>query len=86
MAEPNLYLYDATTAEQATTADSSGMDVYFPDDIDGWTDVLDCRHPPYTGQSIAENCTFAKRVNKKYILVDDSQIAHETPPVDEPPS
>lgn len=82
MSNESLYLYDAKTAEQAGAVEKSGLDVYFPPDVAGWTDVLDCREEPYTEQSIAENCAYAKRVNKKYILVHESQIAQETPPVD----
>ncbi len=83
MSEQELYLYKAKTAEQSGTAEKAGLDVYFPSDVAGWTDVLDCREEPYTEQSIAENCAYARRVHKKYILVEESQIAQETPPVDD---
>lgn len=83
MSDQTFYLYDADTAQEAGTAEKSGLDMYFPSDVAGWTDVLDCRDEPYTDQSIAENCTFAQRVHKNYILVDESQIAQETPAVDE---
>ena len=82
MSNTSLFLFDAKSAEESGSAEKSGLDVYFPPHIAGWTDVLDCREEPYTDQSIAENCAYAKRVNKKYILVDESQIAQETPPVD----
>lgn len=82
MADKELYLYDARTAEQAGSAESTGLDVFFPGHIGGWTDVLDCREEPYTEQSIVENCTYALRVHKKYILVGESQIAQETPPTE----
>ena len=83
MADDVLYLYRSSTGDEAGEAEKSGLDVYFPSGIDGWTDVLDCREEPYTEQSIAENCAYAQRVHKKYILVHESQIAQETPPVDE---
>lgn len=83
MADESLYLYDAHTAEQVATVERSGLDVYFPPEVAGWTDVLDCREEPYIEQSIAENCAYALRVHKKYILVADSQIAQETPPLEE---
>ena len=79
MSDESLYLYDARTADEVTTVERSGLDVFFPASIAGWTDVLDCREEPYTERSIAENCAFAQRVHKKYILVDQSQIAQESP-------
>lgn len=83
MSEQKLYLYDATTAEEAGTAEKAGLDVFFPSHVAGWTDVLDCREKPYTEQSVDENCAYAQRVHKKYILVDESQLARETPPLEE---
>ena len=83
MSDQTLYLYKAETAEEVATAEKSGLDVHFPPEIAGWTDVLDCREEPYTEQSIAENCAYAQQVHKKYILVEESQLAQETPPVDE---
>ncbi len=82
MSQESLFLYDARTAEQVAPIEQSGLDVYFPPQVAGWTDVLDCREEPYTERSIAENCTFAQRVHKKYILVHESQIAQETPPLE----
>ena len=83
MAESSLYLYDAKTAEEVGTVEQSGLDVFFPAHVGGWTDVLDCREEPYTDQTIAENCAYARRVHKNYILVHESQIAQETPPLEE---
>ena len=83
MANQSLYLYDAKTGEQMTTIERSGLDVFFPPEVAGWTDVLDCREEPYTEQSIADNCSYALRVHKKYILVAESQIAQETPQLEE---
>lgn len=83
MADSSLYLYDASTGEQLDTVERSGLDVFFPPQVAGWTDVLDCREAPYTEQSIADNCAYALRVHKKFILVEGSQIAQETPPLEE---
>lgn len=74
-----LYLFDTATVEQIAEVESAGLDVLFPDSI-GWTQVLDCRIPPYTDKSIEENCHIAEHVRKQFILVTDSQIQDETPP------
>jgi hypothetical protein len=78
----SLLLFDAATAEDAGPVSSVGLDVFFPEHVAGWTDVLDCREPPYTEKSIADNCAFARRVHKKFILVEASQVAHEHPSID----
>lgn len=83
MAQQSLYIYNARTAQQSGTAQSTGLDVFFPPSIAGWTDVLDCREEPYTERSIAENCAFALHVNKKFILVAESQIKQENPSLEE---
>ncbi len=83
MSQPKLHLFDAKSAQEKGTVSQSGLDVHFPADVAGWTDVLDCREEPYTEQSIAENCAYAVRVHKKYILVEPEQVAQETPPVDD---
>lgn len=76
----DLFLYTAISEhdpEGPTRLDErpqvDGLDVYFPDGVDGWTDVLDCRVEPYTEKSIRENSTFAHHVHKKYILVSAAQ-------------
>lgn len=79
MANHTLHLFDAHTTEDLGQVESTGLDVYFPPQVGGWADVLDCREKPYTEQSIAENCSFALHVHKKYILVEASQIAQENP-------
>lgn len=73
-----LLLIDTETHSQSAEATRVGQDVVFPDSVDGWTDVLDCRHPPYTDQSIDENCEIADHVRKPYILVDPSQLDEES--------
>jgi hypothetical protein len=79
MASHDLLLFDASDGTEAGPVTSAGLDVFFPDHVAGWTDVLDCREGSYTSKSIAENCAFARRVNKKYILVEAEQVAQETP-------
>ncbi len=68
-----LVLIDTETHREAGEATVTDQDVDFPEFIDGWTDVLDCRHEPYTDNSIDENCELAHHVRKPYILVDSSQ-------------
>lgn len=74
-----LYLYtaisehDSDTPEKFGEAEVEGLDVYFPDGVDGWTDVLDCRVEPYTEKTLLENSIFAYHVHKKFILVAASQ-------------
>lgn len=75
-----LFLYDAFSEEKLTQIEAQGLDVFFPDYIRGWSDVLDCRAEPYPSKSIHENCHFAQHVHKNYILVSASQIAKETLP------
>lgn len=84
MAQHSLHLFDCRTAKEFGQVESTGLDVYFPPEVAGWTDVLDCREAPYTERSIAENCTYALHVHKKYILVEEAQIAQENPPLDVP--
>lgn len=74
-----LYLYETSSVAQAFSVEQDGLDVLFPRGI-GWTDVLDCRIAPYTGQSIEANCDFAIHVRKRYILVTGEQVANSTPP------
>ncbi len=69
-----LFLIDTDTCKRAGEATLAGQDVAFPEFVDGWTDVMDCRHPPYTDHSIEHNCKLADHVRKPFILVADSQI------------
>ena len=79
MSDHSLHLFDARTNEEVGIVESTGLDVFFPPEVGGWSNVLDCREEPYTETSIAENCKYALRVHKKYILVEGSQIAQEKP-------
>ena len=73
MSDSTLYLVDSDTLSLHGEAHQDGQDVVFPDDINGWTDVMDCRGEPYDENSIAENCELAHHVRKFYILVTPSQ-------------
>jgi hypothetical protein len=79
MATPKLYLYDTEDCTRFSEAFGRGSEVNFPPTVHSWTDVLDCRHAPYTGKSLAENCEIAHHVRKKYILVEEAQISKENP-------
>lgn len=72
--QTTLYLYDTATSQRDSEATLVGSDVIFPAHVRGWSDVLDCRHTPYTEKSIEENCHFAEHVHKFYILVASSQL------------
>ena len=75
-----LYLYEAVNEKnpdepaQVAQVEIDGLDVYFPDHVDGWTDVLDCRVEPYTEKTLRENSIFAHHVHKQYILVSADQV------------
>ena len=74
-----LILFDTETHREAGRAHLEGNDVVFPDNILGWTDVMDCRHEPYTDHSIDENCELAHHVRKPYILVTPEQVESDSP-------
>ena len=65
-------LYNSETQERLNDVIVDGLDVIFPDFVHGWSDVLDCRIPPYTGLTVEENCNFAIGVRKYYILVENT--------------
>jgi hypothetical protein len=49
---------------------TNGIDVEsWPDAVNGWADVLDCRTSPYKDQSLEDLCAFAKGVRKSYLLM-----------------
>lgn len=74
-----FFLYDSETHDRVAEVDSEGLDLFFPEFVDGWTDVLDCRIAPYSSKSIEENCDFAEHVRKPYILVSPNQAEAEKP-------
>mgnify|MGYP006279624879 CR=1 FL=1 len=69
-----LIIIDTDTHREVGEAFADGQDVSFPPFVAGWTDVLDCRHPPYTDKTIDENCELAHHVRKPLILVEPSQL------------
>jgi len=74
-----LILIDSETEREAGRAELDGNDVIFPDEFHGWTDVMDCRHAPYTDQSLEENCHIASHVRKPYILITSDQFEVDEP-------
>jgi len=74
-----LFLFRASDHAQYAEVEGDRLDVFFPEDVQGWSDVLDCRVEPYTEQSIEENCHFAEHVHKKFILVTQAQIDADEP-------
>lgn len=77
--ENRLVIVDTEGQTSVGDARASGQDVEFPSFIDGWTDILDARHPPYTDQSLEELCSLAHHVRKPYLLVEPSQIEDDEP-------
>ena len=70
-----LFLYDVKTKERVAAVETHGLDVVFPPEIHGWSDVLDCRPAPYPSKTLEENCEFAYGVHKKVILVSAAQLS-----------
>lgn len=79
MADTTLYLYDSETIELFGEAYAREEGVDFPEGVDGWPDVMDCRTEPYTDKSVEENCDLAHHVRKPYILVTERQHDQHTP-------
>ncbi len=74
-----FFLYESESHRQVAEVESEGLDLFFPDFVDGWTDVLDCRITPYTSNTIEENCHIAEHVRKPYILVTRAQAVVADP-------
>jgi len=72
-----LLLFDSETCERVGEAEIVEQNLKTPGDIFGWKDVMDCRHPPYTDNSVEENCHLADHVRKPYILVAADQVEDE---------
>lgn len=79
MADTTFYLFKAEDLTQTASVKGHAGDVDFPASVNDWTEVMDCRHTPYTEQSLAENCEVALGVRKKYILVNEAQLSKEHP-------
>lgn len=77
-----LYLFETQRCTQVGEVEVDGLDVYFPPEVRGWAEVLDCRIPPYTDQTLEENCEYALGVRKFYILVSDAQLPATAPSAD----
>jgi hypothetical protein len=73
MSDETLYVYDTDTVSLHGRATATDSNVSFPEDVDGWPDVMDCRAEPYTDKSIDENCDLARHVRKPFILVTEDQ-------------
>lgn len=74
-----LFIYKVLAGAAPTEyapVEIDGLDVYFPEGVFGWSDVLDCRPEPYKNMSLEENGDFAHHVAKKFILVASSQISN----------
>lgn len=76
-----LLLFDTHTTAEVASVDQQGLDVFFPPEIT-WSDVLDCRIPPYDDRSVEENCAYAVGVRKAYILVTAENVSRSTPQLD----
>lgn len=76
MAE-SLLLFETDEANRVGAAEIVDQNLKGPEFVDGWKDVLDARHPPYTDQSIEELCHYASHVRKPYVLVERSQVEDE---------
>ncbi len=68
------YLVHAEEGTQFGPLSGTRGDVEFPSMVRGWSDVLDCRHKPYTGKTLAELRHFAHHVNKRFILVHEASL------------
>ena len=73
MSSDSLQLISVVEATRTFAVQSNGVDVLaWPDEVNGWTDVLDCRHEPFASRTIEENTRFADGCRKLYILVAPS--------------
>jgi hypothetical protein len=70
-----FYLYETKTQERRDQVRVEALDVFFPDYVRGWSDVLDCRTEPYRERSVEQNCKFALGVHKRFILVAADQFS-----------
>lgn len=73
MDKTTFYLFKTEDDSKFGPVAGKGGDIDFPPTVGGWTEVLDCRHIPYTDKTIAENCELARGVRKKYIIVNADQ-------------
>ncbi len=55
-------------------------DIIFPEQVRGWGDVLDGRHPPYTDKTLPELLRYGKHVHKFFILVYEDLLKTDEVP------
>ena len=79
-----LFVIEVDTGETFGPITGSKGDLDFPEKVRGWSDVLDCRHKPYTDLDRDALLHFAKHVNKFFLLVPE-HMAVITPPEETPP-
>lgn len=70
----NLFVVRVSDGETTGPLGGSRGDVEFPSEVRGWSDVLDCRHPPYTEKDIAALRHYGVHVNKLFLLVPEATI------------
>jgi hypothetical protein len=70
---------DGTVIPEIPVADGEPQ---FPEFVDDWTDVLDCRSKPYTDRDIETNCELARGVRKAYILVGKKYLSEQLDDID----
>ena len=75
----NQYLIHVEEGTQLGPLKGTKGDMVFPEPVRGWSDVLDCRHTPYTEKTLAELRHFAHHVNKLYILVPEALLTSDEP-------
>ena len=68
-----FFLVDVKTGTRRPVIER-GMDITFPDDVHGWTEILDCRHPPYDSMTLDTLLERAHGVHKHYVLVSEDQL------------
>jgi len=73
------FLIHTEEGTQIGPLSGSKGDMEFPEEVRGWSDVLDCRHTPYTEKTLAELRHFAHHVNKTYILVPEAILTSDEP-------
>ena len=78
-------MIEVDTGETFGPIAGSKGDLDFPEKVRGWSDVLDCRHKPYTDLERDALLHFAKHVNKFFLLVPE-HMATTAPSEDATPT
>ncbi len=71
------YLVEVETGRNLGPISGTMGDLEFPPQVGGWTDVLDCRHDPYSGMELEELRHFAEHVRKYFVLVDGEKLSSD---------